>query len=353
MATTIPPAGEIETARLVRAHAHSYIRGGWAVLLLGVDSSGRKIPTANCPRCDTRRPDFVAHDRESCECLTCHGFYAATRDPDRFDRMLARLPGGALAVRTGRASRLLVVDAEAYAQAGEQLTGLQTLERWEEAVGGWSLPATLTARSISGGLHLFYRLPAGSDVRITSGRVLDGVDVKAEAGYVGAVSGTNDRRWVDVGVPVADAPAELLDWLGGSRRRGLGGGRSGSGSGSGGRRAPGYDFVRFRRDGCPGGHRDVFVNDVLFRARKSGATMDEMYELAWYHWERFAQPPDARWYMPWEHVAPKVPHVYRSVEPDELPRAQRGWLAAVTAPPAAGEVRRVGAVTLVGRGRNA
>ena len=51
-----------------------YISRGWPVFVLGRS----KRPVANCRTC--RAP---GHERTECDCLTCHGFYAATLDPGR------------------------------------------------------------------------------------------------------------------------------------------------------------------------------------------------------------------------------------------------------------------------------
>ncbi len=308
----------------LRGAAHAYIDRGWAVLLLAVDSSGGKVPPRNCPECNFRDPAFRKHLASECDHLLCHGVYSATRDHARFDRMLAELPGGQLAIRTGRASELLVVDAESTAAEEGGPTGVQIIEeQWESWVGGWSLPATLASRSVSGGVHLFYRIPA--DVEIGSGRILPQVDVKAEYGYVGAVSGQTARTWIDPGREVADAPPELIEWLRKSKRMGTGG----PGLGGGGVKPDGYDFHTFLREGCPDGHRDYFFNDLCFRLRKAGAARDSYEEQIRDSWERAAQPtnPDlpARYEMPWEHVFYKLERVWAQVDPDSLAGQALGW----------------------------
>ena len=87
-----------DPARLVTA-ALAYAGRGWPVFMLG----RTKRPVANCPRLPESRRD-PAHDRERCSCLTCHGFYAATTDPDRVAAIVAAVPAGQLALRTGAAS---------------------------------------------------------------------------------------------------------------------------------------------------------------------------------------------------------------------------------------------------------
>ena len=44
--------------------------------------------------------------------MTCHGFYAATLDRDRVRSMLARLPRGLVAIRTGAVSGLVGIDVD-------------------------------------------------------------------------------------------------------------------------------------------------------------------------------------------------------------------------------------------------
>jgi hypothetical protein len=247
----------------------------------------------------------------------------------------------------------LVVDAE-------QGAGVESLDRIQEATGGavGILPQTLTARSVSGGLHLFFKLPSGSGY-VTSGRVLPDVDVKADGGYVGVVDGQSARSWVDVSVGLAAAPSDLLAWLGRSRRRVVGGAASGAGGTA--NAATGgldvgvgvdYNFAEFCRQGCPDGYRDYFFNDLLFRTRKGGAELAELVEVGWSHWRRAAQPPHARWEMPWEHVEGKIRRIMGEVVPDGVSETQRRWMTSVSAGglnPAPGEIRKVGNVTLMGR----
>ena len=306
MTATLPQPAEI------RDWAARYVARGWPVLLLVQDSSGGKIPPAMCDAC---RPSETVprHDPEGCDHLLCHGVYAATLDMARFDQMRARLPDGKLAIRTGQVSQLLVIDVEAE--------NLDALDRWEELTGGTSLPPTLTARSVSGGVHLYYRLPPGSRT-VRNGAVAEGVDVKSDAGYVGAVGGQDGRTWLGAGLdtPVAELPSETLAWLAQTRRRGYGRG-SPAGGGS-----PGadYDFEAFWRDGCPDGQRDYFINDLCFRLRKRDTPYDRYVLAVRAAWERVAQPPLARHYMPWEHAEYKAERVWQEVTPN--PPVATNWV---------------------------
>ncbi|MBB5872007.1 hypothetical protein F4553_005386 [Allocatelliglobosispora scoriae] len=162
--------------------AQAYIALGWPVFLLG----RTKRPVALCHDCARARdsPDVV-HDPESCPCLTCHGFYAATLDPKRLKRMFEAVPGGMLAIRTGAPSRLVVVDVDPAAGGGASLVSL--IERG-------LCPPTRFVRTGSGGLHLYYRHP-GPTVRVpcSAGVLGPGIDVRGDGGYIVAPPSIHPR----------------------------------------------------------------------------------------------------------------------------------------------------------------
>jgi hypothetical protein len=193
--------------------------------------------------------------------------------------------------------------------------GLTTLDRWEWAVGGWSLPPTgLVARTPSGGVHLYYRHPGGKI--ISRNRALPGMDVKADGGYVVVPhANTPTRVWVKRDGP-GEMSHDLISFLG--TRAGGGGGSPGS--------VAGYDYHVFFRDGCPDGAREQFFNDLLFRARKANLSLEQAYDLARSHWLRCAQPPAAAWYWHWEHVEYKLHRVWRTVGPTELAAEYVAWI---------------------------
>lgn len=153
--------------------ALGYAHAGWPVFLLGRS----KRPLANCPNCP-KEGQPGAHDPQGCRCLTCHGFYAATRDPKLIRRMLALTPYGMLAIRTGAASGLVVVDVDPAKGGFESLTGL---------VKRGLCPPTRFVRTGSGGLHLYYRHP-GPHLRIpgSGSKIAPGIDIKADGGYAAA-----------------------------------------------------------------------------------------------------------------------------------------------------------------------
>jgi P4 family phage/plasmid primase-like protien len=287
-------------------YATMYLGWGWKLFVLG---AGR-TPLPNCDAC---REAGAQHDPEACLCLTCHGFYAATSDVDRLELMMSLHPAGHLAVRTGQASGIVVIDAEGDAD-GDGPTGVAILDAWEAWVEGWSLPGTLTARTPSGGVHLYY---AYTESR-SRNRVLPAVDVKSNGGYVLIPQGDQDRGWLAGYAQPALPTPDLANWLATAR------GRSSGGSGGPVGHQTGYDYRLFSQEGCPGGHRDEFFNDMCFRLRRIGATKVDAEQELRKHWGRAAQPPDARWFMPWEHVAYKIERVWRTVDQDPEPPSWRG-----------------------------
>ena len=313
--TNIPDPMDLVRAKV--RWATRYVEIGWKVFVLGRD----KTPLPNCAEC--RDADW-SHDRDKCQHLTCHGFYAATNNLYDIEIMVRYHPDGWLAVRTGAASRLLVLDFEAAPNA-EGVTGLDTLDQWEMWTGIELPPAsTLRQRTQSGGLHLMFRLPPGIVVR-SRNRILPQCDVKAEGGYVAVPTpGRPEREWLrpstgpgDQHDDIREAPRELLDAL--DKLRGSARAASGTGGSAVNPHTAGYDFNTYLLHGCPGGARDTFFNELLFRGRKAGWTRDVIERNARLAWELCEQPPATEWYMPWEHVAYKIERVWRTVEPTMLP----------------------------------
>ena len=148
-------------------HALAYAARGWPAFAL----SRTKMPLRRCEKCPPHGRD---HDGEECEHLTCHGFYAATLDPDRLQAMFAGHGERLLAIRTGTPSGMVVVDVDPRA------SGLATMAG---RVDDGLLPGTVMAQTGGGGLHLVYAHP-GRPVGSGAGKLGPGVDVKADGGYI-------------------------------------------------------------------------------------------------------------------------------------------------------------------------
>ncbi|MFC7245154.1 bifunctional DNA primase/polymerase [Catellatospora aurea] len=203
-----PPAA----AHPLSAAALRYAANGWPVFMLGRS----KRPVALCPPCETARKTKTPHDPQACPCLTCHGFYAATTDPHRIAAMLTAVPRGLLAIRTGAASGLVIIDVDPRHDGAASLRAL--MDRG-------LTPPTRYVRTGSGGLHLYYRHP-GHPVPCDEGRRLgSGIDVKADGGYVLAPPSPHPDTgrpylWADDGAQIRDmAPALVAACVAEVRRR--------------------------------------------------------------------------------------------------------------------------------------
>jgi hypothetical protein len=159
---------DLETAALSAANS------GWPVFMLGRS----KRPVANCDHCRTN-----LHDPNDCDHLTCHGFYAATTDPARVAQIVAAVPVGQLALRTGASSGLVVVGGDPPHGGSHSLT---------ELVARQLVPRTLWVRTGSGGVHLYYRHP-GHPVPSRPMPNRAGIDIKADGGYVVLPPSTHHR----------------------------------------------------------------------------------------------------------------------------------------------------------------
>ncbi|HLL66823.1 MAG TPA: bifunctional DNA primase/polymerase [Micromonosporaceae bacterium] len=183
------PARPLPTDRHLRA-ALDYADAGLSVFLLGRS----KRPVANCRLCPKHPP---AHDPETCECLTCHGFYAATTDPDRVRAMFEAVPDGLLAIRTGAVSDRLVLDID------PRNGGRVDLEL---------MVPTATVATGGGGWHLHYRHPGIAVPAKLPGH--PGVDIKTDGGYTVAPPSIHPAtkqpyRWVG-NRPVVEMPPPLI-----------------------------------------------------------------------------------------------------------------------------------------------
>jgi Bifunctional DNA primase/polymerase, N-terminal/Primase C terminal 1 (PriCT-1) len=175
-----------------------YAQQGWPVLPL-------HTPTSNgcsCykgPRCNA----VGKHPR------TENGLTNATTDQHQIEKWWSTWPDANIGILTGSESGLLVVDVDN--NNGKQ--GGDNLSLLAEEFGG--LPLTLTA--ITGnGEHLFFMHP-GIPLKNSTSKLADGVDVRADGGYVVAAPSlhANGKRyaWINEWQPLSALPSDLLTRL--------------------------------------------------------------------------------------------------------------------------------------------
>jgi hypothetical protein len=127
-----------------------------------------------------------------------HGFKDAVSDPALIADLFRRYPGARqIGVPTGEfaGNDLDVLDVDPR-NGGNKF--------WEE--NRQRLPVTRTHQTPSGGHHLLFKHAAG--LRCSSGRIADGVDVKADGGFI---VWWPAQFYPVTDAPVADWPAWLLD----------------------------------------------------------------------------------------------------------------------------------------------
>jgi hypothetical protein len=141
--------------------------------------------------------------------LVEHGLHDATTDPDQIHQWWERWPDANVAVRTGRESGLVVIDAD-----GEE--GHASLRGLEREHG--ELPRTLSTVTPRLGGHRYFAHPGG-EVRSSAGRLGEGLDVRADGAYIvvpPSVGGNGRSYEVDEAAPVAPLPQWLEGLLTGA-----------------------------------------------------------------------------------------------------------------------------------------
>ena len=133
--------------------------------------------------------------------LTYNGFWDATTEMSRIRAWWGSWPAANVGVPTGQRSGLLVLDVD------PRDGGFESLAALERRNG--PLPETAKARTGGGGVHVFFRYPAGETVRNSAGALGTGLDVRGEGGYVVVPPSRTQSiyEWID-----RSSPAEP-SWL--------------------------------------------------------------------------------------------------------------------------------------------
>ena len=138
---------------------------------------------------------------------TRHGCHDATTDVGQVVKWWMQYPAAAIGLRMGTGSGLFVADVDTKNGAG----GLESWAALQQQHG--AAPKTRTARTASGGLHVYFRHPGqGKAIKTDAGRLGQGIDLRGDGnGYVIAPpSVIESGRYVwEHDIPTAEAP----DWL--------------------------------------------------------------------------------------------------------------------------------------------
>jgi hypothetical protein len=150
-----------------REAALSYRKRGWRVLPLWWLTGD-----CACPRTSKTRDEYGRCHSAGKHPITKHGVNDATTDEAVIRQWWTEYPQANVAIATGSASGLLVIDVD------PRNGGNVTLEELVSRLG--ELPETIVVETGGGGQHYYFAAPDGDVV----GALGDGVDVKFNGGYV-------------------------------------------------------------------------------------------------------------------------------------------------------------------------
>ena len=151
------------------------------------------------------------------------GVSKATVDEEQIHAWWAKWPKAMIGVAVGAAGMLVVdFDPRIDAETGEEWT-LEQLKADLEMKMGCTLPATLAARTPSGGVHIYFRMPEGKPIG-NRGNLPKHIDVRGLGGYVivppsvcegDGKNAVGAYRWLrgDADAPIVDMPASLIQIL--------------------------------------------------------------------------------------------------------------------------------------------
>lgn len=202
MIATSATAAAASAAQDLAKAAHDAAEQGWRVFPLHsirgrAEDDGRLVCTCGNAECDAPGKHGALRgkriqDHASSDLPTVRRWWKDLSSPRN------------IAAATGRASGILVVDIDAG--------GAQVLAALELRYA--PLPATLEARTGTGGRHLYFRHPATGSYPSTTGRLGERINTVGEDGYVVLPpslhrSGT-PYAWVDASAQLADLPAWVI-----------------------------------------------------------------------------------------------------------------------------------------------
>lgn len=114
-----------------------------------------------------------------------------------FDPVYAGIP-------TGQDNNLLVIDIDVK----DGKDGTAQFKNW---LNGRELPKTVTARSPSGGWHLYFKYPKGTSLTVGQNKPVSCVDYRGEGGYIVAYNTLPGQGWGEI--ELAEAPDYLIEAL--------------------------------------------------------------------------------------------------------------------------------------------
>ncbi|MGY3558447.1 hypothetical protein ACVWXP_001716 [Bradyrhizobium sp. USDA 4463] len=145
--------------------------------------------------------------------------WGMTKDPTEIQELWGKYPDDPLGIPTGSANGIFVLDIDTITVDGHKNDGFAALRALEEKYE--RLPPTLMARSPTGSVHYYFRLPSGMRIKNSASEIVIegdtralGIDVRGEGGMVIAPPSKHPRggryRWLN-DFDIADAPPWLIE----------------------------------------------------------------------------------------------------------------------------------------------
>jgi hypothetical protein len=184
----------MSTAHAMQTAALAYAEQGWKVFpALIIKSNGKWQKLGYLKGSDTNGQRW-----------------GATCDPDTIIAYWRKHPKARIGIPTGSANGFFVIDVDT--PEGHDKDGFASLKKLETTYG--PLPQTRMARSVTGSIHYYYKLPPGVIINSRSLELFPGIDIKGEGGMVIAPPSTHPRGgqyvWIN-DLPIADAPPWLIE----------------------------------------------------------------------------------------------------------------------------------------------
>jgi hypothetical protein len=193
--------------------------------------------------------------------VTPNGLKDAKRDPAAIAACWTKHPHLNVAVATGAASGIVVLDVDGE-EGWDSLLALQEEHQ--------DLPDTLSVKTPGGGHHFYFQHP-GVEVRNTAGFPREFLDVRGDGGYVVAPPsvGSGGRKYeVDEELPIASMPSWLLELLTGYQRK------------VDSTLAGGFDLAKFVSDGASAGQRNQRMTQGVGKLFSYGMNAAEVFAFA-------------------------------------------------------------------------
>lgn len=190
----------------MKTAALQYAERGWHVL---------PIYPAIGATCGCGVPTCATPGKHPIGALVNRGLHNASAFSAHITNWWTQWPDANIAIRTGSASNLVVIDLDDRPNDGRE--GMATWRRLVTAYNYGQSPETVEAITGGGGRHLYFIAPPGVLIVSSKDHLGPGVEVKAEGGYVVAPPSTHISgrayTWEASSHPDDIEVAPLPDWL--------------------------------------------------------------------------------------------------------------------------------------------